>query len=293
MIINNANLEALRKTFSAVFQKAFAEAKPAKDKLATTVSSTTRQNVYGWLGSFPNLREWIGERQIHQLKEHGYTITNKSYEATVEVKRDDIEDDALGIYSPLIQELARNAKLHPELLVAALVAAGFTSTCYDGQYFFDDDHPVGDGTVSNTGGGAGTAWYLLDVSRPLKPFIFQERRKPELISQDDPKAHSAAFRRNTHLYGVDYRGSAGYGLWQLAYASKQTLDATNYAAARAAMMSFKNDTGQPLGVVPNLLVVPPTLESAGRALLTKEKDANGADNPWYKTAELLVWPWLA
>ena len=291
MIITAAALEALRVSFSAIFQQAFGEAPTSLDKVATTVPSSNKQNTYGWLGAFPNLREWIGERQIHQLKEHGYTIVNKPWEATVEVGRDDLEDDNLGIYGPLVQELGRNARLHPEQLVAALLAAGFDTPCYDGQYFLDSDHPVGDGTVSNTGGGGGTAWYLLDTTRALKPFIFQERRKPELIAKDDPK-DDQAFMRNKYIYGTDYRGNAGYGLWQLAYGSKQTLDATNYSAARAAMMSFKGDNDHPLGIIPNLLVVPPTLEGLARTLLA-EKTAAGADNPWFKTAELLVWPWLA
>jgi phage major head subunit gpT-like protein len=58
------------------------------------------------------------------------------------------------------------------------------------------------------------------------------------------------------------------------------------------MMSFKDEESKPLGVTPTLLVVPPTLESAARAILLNERDAQGATNPWYKTAELLVVPYL-
>ena len=43
--------------------------------------------------------------------------------------------------------------------------------CYDGQNFFDTDHPVGEQgsqeTVSNVQTGAGPAWYLLDTTRPV------------------------------------------------------------------------------------------------------------------------------
>jgi phage major head subunit gpT-like protein len=91
---------------------------------------------------------------------------------------------------------------------------------------------------------------------------------------------------------VDRRDNAGFGLWQFAHASKDTLDATNYGAARAAMMSFKDDEGRPLGIRPTLLVVPPTLESAAREILLNERTAAGATNPWCGTAELLVAPWL-
>jgi phage major head subunit gpT-like protein len=48
-----------------------------------------------------------------------------------------------------------------------------------------------------------------------------------------------------YLYGIRARVNAGYGLWQLAYGSKQTLNAASYAAARATMMAFTADGGLP------------------------------------------------
>jgi phage major head subunit gpT-like protein len=65
------------------------------------------------------------------------------------------------------------------------------------------------------------------------------------------------FLRKKFRYGVDYRGAAAYGLWQMAYCSSQELNATNYASARAAMMSLTSGEGTPLGIRPNLLIVPP------------------------------------
>ena len=55
------------------------------------------------------------------------------------------------------------------------------------------------------------------------------------------------------------------------------------------MMGFRADGGRPLGIKPNLLVVPPSLESAARKLLVK--DENGG-NEWAGSAELLVCEWL-
>ena len=109
---------------------------------------------------------------------------------------------------------------------------------------------------------------------------------------DNPE-DEGVFMRKELRYGVDARLNVGYGLWQMAYASKQTLDATAYGAARAAMMSFKGDNGKPLGVVPDLLVVPPSLEGTGLTILQAEKNAAGADNIYRNTARLLVSPWLA
>src|SRR5205809_2883079 len=116
-------------------------------------------------------REWVGDRVFNSQTTSEYTIKNKKWENSIEVDRPDIEDDKLGIYSPMIQSLGMEAKTHPDELVFAAMLAGFNTTCFDGQYFFDVDHPVlnADGvtytTASNFGGGTGTPWFLLDTRR--------------------------------------------------------------------------------------------------------------------------------
>jgi phage major head subunit gpT-like protein len=229
---------------------------------------------------------------IKDLSAFRYEIINKSFESTIEVDRDDIDDDQVGVYTPMIQGLAQAAKVHPDQLVFALLKAAFETVCYDGQYFFDDDHLVGGESVSNTGGGSGTPWFLLDLSRPIKPLILQIRKKPQFVAQDKPEDESV-FMRKKFRYGVDDRKNVGLGLWQLAYGSKDTLNTTNYAAARTAMMAFKNEEGTPLGIMPTHLVVPPTLESNGRTVVEAERESDGSSNVWYKTAQLEVVPWLA
>ncbi len=292
MIINQATLSSIYKSFKTIFNETFQGVKPMWDQVAMRVPSSVREETYAWLGNFPKLREWIGDRQVKNLQTHSYSIRNKDWESTVEVDRNDIADDAIGVYRPMFNEMGRSAAAHYDELVFGLLPLGFSTVCYDGQYFFDTDHPVGGGTVSNHGGGAGTAWYLLDTTRGVKPFVLQIRKRPEFIAKDNPDDENV-FMRKKYLYGVDCRDNAGFGLWQPAYASKQTLDAANYGSARAAMMSFKDDEGKPLGIRPSVLVVPPSLEQAGRELLLSERDANGKTNPWRNTAELLVVPWLS
>ncbi|MBI4822658.1 MAG: Mu-like prophage major head subunit gpT family protein [Nitrospirae bacterium] len=292
MIINQASLSAIYKSFKTIFNEAFTGIEPLFAKVAMVVPSSVREETYAWLGAFPKMREWVGERFIKNLSLNTYNIKNKDWEVTIELDRNDIEDDSIGVYKPIIAELGRSAAQHPDELVFSLLSQGFQTSCYDGQYFFDTDHPVGSGSVSNYGGGAGTGWYLLDVGRAIKPLIFQSRRDVEFVSKDMPDDEHV-FMRKKYIYGVDRRDNAGFGLWQMAYASKDTLNATNYGNARSAMLSFKDEEGKPLGIMPNLLVVPPTLEGAAREILMNERDASGATNKWRNTAELLVSPWLA
>lgn len=292
MIINQAALNGIYKTFNTIFNEAFNAAPSQVDLVAMRVPSTSRSVDYKWLGNFPTMREWIGDRVIKDLSAFGYEIINKPYESTIEVDRDDIDDDQIGLYVPMVQGLAQAAKVHPDILAFALLKNGFATRCYDGQYYFDTDHLVGKDSVSNYGGGAGTPWYLMDLSRPLKPIILQTRKAPEFIALDNPN-DSNVFTRKKYLYGVDDRKNVGFGLWQLAYGSRQDLTDVTYSAARAAIGAFKNDEGTPLGINPTHLVVPPTLEAAGRAVLDAEHAANGASNVWYNTAKLVVVPWLA
>jgi len=291
MIINQANLKTLFTAFKAAFNEGFRTPDRYWDQVATLVPSTTKEEKYAWLGQFPKLREWVGDRHIKSMAAHDYSIRNKKFESTVGVPKDDIEDDTYGVYTPLMQEMGFAAATHPDELVFTLLAAGFTTTCYDGQYFFDTDHPVGNGTVANTNGGTGNPWFLLDTRRPLRPLIFQRRRDYQLramTNMDDERV----FMADEFRYGVDARVNVGFGFWQQAYGSKQTLDVSNYAAAREAMMAFKSDEGRPLGIRPNLLVCGPSNEGTARAVLEAERNSNGATNIYRNTADLLVVPWL-
>lgn len=297
MIINRANLNTLFTGYKTIFNRALEDAPSDWNKVAMPVPSGTRQETYAWLGSSTRFREWLGERVIQNLASHDFTIKNRSFENTVGVDRDDIEDDTYGVYSPLIAQLGNDAKTHPDELVFALLAAGFVEKGYDGQPFFDTDHPVVDEngveqSVSNFQAGAATPWFLLDTSRMIKPFIFQRRKDYTFVAMDR-NDDEAVFSRKQFRYGVDARCNVGYGLWQLAFGSKADLITQNYGLGRAAMMSVKGDRGKPLGIRPSLLVVPPTLEQAGLEVLKAERDVNGATNVYRNTADLLVTPWLA
>lgn len=291
LVINASNLATIYQGFKTAFKNAFGGVTPDWNKIATLVPSTTKTENYGWLAAWPQLREWIGDRQIKSLQAFGYSITNKKFESSIGVPRDDIEDDTYGVFGNMFAEMGYAAATHPDSLVFPLLPAGTATVCYDGQYFFDTDHPVGAGVVSNWGGGSGTAWYFLETRRPLKPLIFQKRRDYDFKAMTAPE-DEGVFMRDEYRYGVDARANVGYGLWQMAYGSKQTLDETNFEAACIALTSMKDDEGRPLGIRGNLLVVPPSLEKAALKLVKSQYLASGADNPYYGRAEVLVSPYL-
>lgn len=260
------------------------------------VKSTGSEEVYGWLTGLPQLREWIGERLIGQASKARYVIENRRFESTIRVQRTHIEDDKLGVYGPQVQMMAYEAATHPDKLVFELLRKGFTDPCFDGQPFFDTDHPLTtkDGqevSVSNVGAESDPMWFLLDTSKAVKPLVFQNRIPYQLQSlTSDSNDH--VFSRDEFLYGVRARANAGYGLWQMAFGSKQPLTAENYQAARARMQTMRYDQGRIMGVMPDLMVVGPENEAAARAIL-KADQVEGTNNIWSGSCDLLVTPYLA
>ena len=296
MIYTGTTLKTINVSFNALFSGGLGQVEGQRDVISSRVPSTNKLNEYAWLGELPGMREWLGDRQRLQLKGKAYAIENKDFELTLEVKKTDIEDDNIGGYSMMFTAMGRSVAAHPEQLVWGALAAGHQNLCYDGQFFFDTDHPVLDAagnvqSVSNSLAGAGAPWFLIDDSQAVKPLIYQERKAPMFVAMDSPE-NPETFNRNTLTYGADYRGNVGYGFWQFAVRSQAVLDQDGFEAARVAMGNFTGDYGRKIGASGKTLVVPRSLERAGRKLLMSESKAGGETNEYQGAAKLAVIDWL-
>lgn len=300
MLVNAAAIRGLFTSLKATFNKAFEGAESQWQQTAMLIPSGGRQNDYGWLSRFPKMIKWIGEKVVKALEAHTYSIVNDDFEATVAVHKNDIADDNLGIYGLQAQEAGYSAKNLPDEIVAELKDNAFTSECYDGQYFYDTDHPVAGASVSNkltvalsaatvaaakaSYGAARTAmmgfkddegrplglvpdtlevgpalettakmlcesdkleddspnpfkgtakvlvnprltsttqWMLHCTTRPLKPFVYQEREKPVFVQQTSMD-NDDVFMRGVFKFGAEARCAGGYALWQLSVGSTGT-----------------------------------------------------------------------
>ncbi|MGL4885231.1 MAG: Mu-like prophage major head subunit gpT family protein [Aeromonas veronii] len=297
MIVNRESIQAAFVGLKTIFNKAFGAAPTTWAKIAMESPSNTAEENYSWLSNFPKMRRWIGAKVVKNLAAYRYVVVNEDFEATVRVSRNDIDDDRLGIYKPQAEGAGVSAAQWPDEMVYEAVNGSFNNVCFDGQPFFDTDHPVGDKFVSNmsaavlsnatlalaqAGYGAGrtamkmfkdeegrslnvnpnillvgpaledigrmllthekladgnpnpykgtaellvdgriesdTFWCLLDTTKPIKPFIFQPRKKPVFVQQtsmDSPDVFNLA----EYKFGAEARGAAGYGFWQLAFGS--------------------------------------------------------------------------
>jgi phage major head subunit gpT-like protein len=282
------------------FNKYLAAAPGFYQQVCMVVDSKHRDETYPRLDMLPGIREWIGDRIVHSLSASTYSIKNKKWEQTLGIDREDIEDDRFGLFNLGVQQLGVNAAEFPDRLVATVINAGGTTLGPDGQYFFDTDHPSWDSagaatSASNYTSGSGAAWYLMDLSKPLKPFVFQNREPFQLVARQslqDP----AVFERDRFLWGTRGRNNAGYGVWHTAYKSKADLTKDNLATAVAAMKGRFRPDGAPIGITPTHLMVPTSLEAKGRALMTNEfigiVGSGAENNEWKGSFQLLTNPWL-
>lgn len=291
MIVNAANLLGMFTGYRTSFNTGFRNAEIYWSQIATLVPSSVLEEKYGWLGQFPRLRKWIGDRVIQNLEAHDYAIKNEEFESTVAVKKREIETDQYGIYAPIMEELGHASATHPDELCFGLLEKGFETLCYDGQNFFDTDHPVGGQSVSNMQDGPGNPWFLLDTKRALKPLIFQRRKDYNLVTVE-AETSTPVFMRNEYLYGVDCDVNVGFGFWQLAAASKAELNEDNFNDLFSGMFAIRSDEDRPLGVRPRVLVYGPSNRAKADQVVKAEKKANGADNMNHKVVDCLEVPWL-
>lgn len=294
-VLTAEKLDAARRGFKTAFQLGLTSTAAMYQSLATVITSDAPEELYGWLGSIPKMREWIGARHVHGLTEKAYSIKNRKFELTVSVAADDIFYDRLGIYKPRFQMLGNSVALHPDETLMELVTAGASVPCYDGQNFFDTDHPVGRPgavtSVSNFASGGADLWILADLSKPLKPWIYQKVGEPNFINKEDGKTSDHVFMHDEYVYGADVRGAVGCGFWQMAFGSTQALDATNLKAAYQAMKAFTDDEGRKLNIQPTHLLVGNTNLFKAREILLSET-IGGSTNTIRNLVQIMELPLL-
>lgn len=123
------------------------------DRISVEFGSDEEVEDYAWLGTPPGFSEHKGERHVEKLREYFYQIRNREYDAGLSIPRKLIERDKTSQVDLLINDFAARIGGHWTELLSALILAGTGSTlgtCYNDQYFFDDDHSEGaSGTQKN------------------------------------------------------------------------------------------------------------------------------------------------
>lgn len=119
------------------------------DGVSNLFASDQASETYPFLGQNPRMREWLGGRQAKGLRGNSFAITNKHYEATLEIAIRDMRRDKSPQIQARVNEFADEGQAHWGTLLSTLIGNGPSTVCYDGQFFFDTDHSEGDSGVQS------------------------------------------------------------------------------------------------------------------------------------------------
>lgn len=163
----------LDRGLNAKFQQALAQDIDARlTSTFMTVTSTGRQENYGWLENVGTLEEVIDEVSIDGVFKSNQTIVNKTYAKAISAKQDDLDDDQVGGIFQRVSDLTVRGRMFPQVLLIREVIDNNNS--FDGVPFYATNHETGDsGVQSNllTGTGLTLANLKTDFDTALQAML--------------------------------------------------------------------------------------------------------------------------
>ena len=150
MLINKDNLGELDYQFRTGYNEAFAAATSVVSQLATVIPITGPSIRLTGLKAFSRMRKWLGPRHHKNIEALGLTVSPEKYEDTVDVPREDIEDDTYGQLMPAIRGLGDGAAHLDNELIAGILQGSSAQLGYDDLALAADTHAMGGTTFDNS-----------------------------------------------------------------------------------------------------------------------------------------------
>jgi phage major head subunit gpT-like protein len=141
MEVNSANLKALDLTIKTTFKTSKDNVEDANlfKKFADISPSNAKVQGILTLTDAPGMREFKSERVPGTISDVLYQVTHRKWESTLNVKREDIEDDNIGYIPAAVKKMTAKSRKHYTLLASAAAVAGFVAKMSDGKAFFHAD----------------------------------------------------------------------------------------------------------------------------------------------------------
>ena len=141
---DSADIRARQATLEALFFDSMREIDQEGIVAAVaTMTSTTKESIrLVWNDLIGGMREWIGDRQLKDLQGRMIVLTPRHWERTVEILKDHLDDDGLGLAKESMNGLLIIVQADYAIKVAEKLVAGFTDLGWDGKAIFAADHPI-------------------------------------------------------------------------------------------------------------------------------------------------------
>jgi len=154
MELTRENLNSLFYAINANYNKGLGKVWPDFEKFASVLTSSTAMERYPMSLLTGAMREWIGERVVHEMSGKMLDVLNRDFEHTEGIDRNMLEDDTFGYFAPLFEAIGVEAgNLWGRLATEALTNPGKWA---DDKDFFAN-RKIGKATVNNLVEGALTA----------------------------------------------------------------------------------------------------------------------------------------
>jgi len=141
MDITLGNLEAVFQGLKATFADAVQTAETGDlQRLMEVVPSSTDTEHYPVATLLGDLEEVLDEVTIGNIGRFVQSVPNRTFARIVQVKRNHVADDNVGVYKPGVRQLGRRAALYPLRLAVEALLSGFTDTWVDDQTVFSAAH---------------------------------------------------------------------------------------------------------------------------------------------------------
>lgn len=179
-------MDALFQTYNAAFTLGMQSAGnrlTAEDLMIEDIAmmggGSGAATVHAWLCQIGSMREWVGDRVLANIKSGKLTVVNRDFEKTITIRRNDIKDDQVGLYTPLIQAMGVNAGgLWLKLGALALLQNGLWA---DGKAFFVADRKYGAQTINNYTTDALTAATFKTAKTAMESFVLDGDEPGEVV----------------------------------------------------------------------------------------------------------------
>jgi phage major head subunit gpT-like protein len=144
-VVTNPAANRIYQEFDTEFLQALNNAPRVWQQFGMEVPSSSRSTLHAWLLDEAQVREWKGSRILNDMGTLTWEVINREWELSWKFSENQIRDDLSGLVALAIQRArgyAQKWARHEDTLIAQTVQSGVSSSCYDGQNFFSNAHPI-------------------------------------------------------------------------------------------------------------------------------------------------------
>lgn len=201
--LSNQNaLDGLFEEFEEVRIEALdqTDSNPAMNAVMMREDTNQKTTTWAWFELFPEMKQWVGERKTTSGEARSFSVETDLYENSIEVDKEDVDDDQLGMYRRQINARTsaytrkRRSQVFDILENANTASDPYTS--YDGAALISDNHsrPFGADQSNKTSNGLTKA----NIDTAYK----------DMMQLEDDNGERIGIRPDTLIVGPQLRSTA-------------------------------------------------------------------------------------